>query len=222
MSKIEEAIETPPSEALQKAAETRNPLRKLYFWSLHWAGTKFATPALSLISFAEASFFPVPPDALLLPMCFAKPKKWFWYALWCTVFSVLGAIAGWAIGYFLWHAVSDFFFKWIPGFTPAKFESVASAYQKWGFWIIMAKGLTPIPFKVITISAGACQVSLSALIVASIISRGARFFLLAGLVRLFGERAKPFIEKYLPWIMILCFIALVLGLFAMVLVPHKS
>lgn len=213
-------LDIAPASAMELARQERRPLRKLYYWTLHWAGTRFATPMLCVISFAEASFFPIPPDALLLPMCFAKPKKWFAYAFWCTLFSVLGAIAGWLIGIYLWHALSGFFFKWIPGFTPAKFESMAHLYQQYGFWIIMAKGLTPIPFKIITISAGACNVPLVPLIVASIISRGARFFGLALLVRIFGERVRPFIEKYLTWVLLACFAALILGVLALKLLPH--
>jgi len=213
-------LDVPPAAAMDLARQTRNPLHKLYYWTLHWAGTRFAIPALCVISFAEASFFPIPPDALLLPMCFAKPKKWLTYAFWCTLASVLGAVAGWSIGFYLWHLVSGFFFHWIPGFTPAKFESMAALYQKYGFWIIMAKGLTPIPFKLITISAGACQVSLPTLIIAAIISRGARFFGLALLVRIFGDRARPFIEKYLTWVLLACFVALILGLFCLKFLPH--
>jgi hypothetical protein len=120
-----------PATAMELARATRSPLRKLYYWTLHWAGTRFATPMLSIISFAEASFFPIPPDALLLPMCFAKPRKWWIYAFWCTLFSVLGAIAGWLIGLYLWDATKEFFFRWIPGFTPAKFDSMAGLYQQY-------------------------------------------------------------------------------------------
>ncbi|MDD5199461.1 MAG: DedA family protein [Terrimicrobiaceae bacterium] len=209
-----------PAIAMELARRTRNPLRKLYYWTLHWAGTRYAIPALFVISFAEASFFPIPPDALLLPMCFARPKKWFVYAFWCLVASVLGAIAGWTIGLYLWHAVSGFFFHWIPGFTPERFEKMSALYQQYGFWIIMVKGLTPIPFKLITISAGACHVSLPTLVVAAIISRGARFFLLAGMVRAFGEAVKPFLEKYLDWVLLACFVLLIAGLFALKFLPH--
>jgi membrane protein YqaA with SNARE-associated domain len=209
-----------PATAMELAGQTRNPLRKLYYWTLHWADTKFAVPALFLISFAEASFFPIPPDALLLPMCFARPKKWLTYSAWCLIGSVLGAVAGWYIGLHLWHAVSGFFFHYIPGFTPERFDRMADLYKQYGFWIIMAKGLTPIPFKLITISAGACQVPLHILVVAALISRGARFFGLALLVRLFGDTVKPFIEKYLDWVLIACFVLLVGGLFALKFLPH--
>jgi len=214
-------LDAEPAAAMELARQTRHPLRKLYYWTLHWAGTRFAIPALFVISFAEASFFPVPPDVLLLPMCLAKPKKWFIYALWCTLGSVLGAVAGWLIGFYLWQAVSGFFFKWIPGFSAEKFDSMAAVYQHYSFWIIMGKGLTPIPFKLVTISAGACRVSLPTLIVAAIISRGARFFGEGLVVRLFGERARPFLEKYLTWVLLAGFVLLILGLFALNFIPHS-
>ncbi len=211
-------ITAEPATAMELARQTRNPLRKLYYWTLHWAGTRFAIPALFIISFAEASFFPIPPDALLLPMCFAKPRKWLVYAFWCTLASVLGALAGWLIGLYLWEAVSGFFYTYI--FKKAAFDAMAEWYRQHGFWVIMLKGLTPIPFKLITISAGACHVPLHIVIVAAVISRGARFFLLAGLVRAFGEQAKPFIEKYLSWVLFACFAALIGGLFTLKLLHH--
>jgi membrane protein YqaA with SNARE-associated domain len=213
-------LDVEPASAMELARQTRNPLRKLYYWTLHWSGTRFAVPALFVISFAEASFFPIPPDALLLPMCFAQPKKWHIYAFWCLLASVLGAVAGWYIGLYLWQAVSGFFYQWIPGFTAAKFDKMAILYQQYGFWVIMAKGLTPIPFKIITISAGACEVPLHILVIASVISRGLRFYGLALLVRLFGDRAKPFIEKYLSWVLLACFVLLVGGIFALKFLPH--
>ena len=199
--------------ALELARQTRHPLRKLYYWTLHWAGTRFAVPALFVISFAEASFFPIP-----LPMCFAKPRKWALYAFWCTLASVLGAIAGWLIGLYLWDAVSGFFYRYV--FTQAAFDHMADWYRQYGFWVILAKGLTPVPFKLITISAGACHVPLHIVVIAAIISRGARFFGLALLVRIFGDRARPFIEKHLTWVLLASFVLLVGGLFALKLLRH--
>lgn len=202
------------------ARATRNPLRKLYFWTLHWADTPYALFALFVISFTESSFFPIPPDVLLLPMCFARPKKWLSYAFWCTTASVLGGVAGWFIGYFVWEALSGFFYQWIPGFTPEAFARFSQLYQEHGFWVVLLKGLTPIPFKLITVSAGACHVSLGMLVVAAIISRGARFFLLAFLIRMFGATIKPFIEKYLDQVLLLGFILIVLGFLMIKFLPH--
>ncbi len=210
--------DVPPASALEQARRTRNPLHKLYYWTLHWAGTRYAIPALCVISFAEASFFPIPPDALLLPMCFSRPKKWFVYAFWCTLASVLGAIAGWAIGLYLWESVSGVFYAYV--FRREAFDQMAEWYRQHGFWVIMAKGLTPIPFKLITISAGACKVPLPVVIVAAIISRGARFFGLALLVRVFGDRARPFIERYLTPVLLGCFALLIGGLFALKFLHH--
>lgn len=204
--------DVPPASARELARRTRNPLHKLYYWTLHWAGTRFAVPALFVISFAEASFFPIPPDALLLPMCFARPRKWFFYAFVCTLASVLGAIAGWLIGFYLWEGVSGFFYAYV--FTREAFAQMAEWYRQHGFWVILAKGLTPIPFKLITISAGACKVPLPVVVGAAIISRGARFFGLALVVRIFGDRARPFIEKYLTPLLLACFVLLIGGLFA--------
>lgn len=202
------------------ARATRNPLRKLYFWTLHWADTPYALFALFVISFAESSFFPIPPDVLLLPMCFARPKKWLSYAFWCTTASVLGGVAGWFIGYFVWESLAGFFYQWIPGFTPEAFAKFSQMYQEYGFWVVLLKGLTPIPFKLITVSAGACHVPLGILVVAAIISRGARFFLLAALIRAFGGTIKPFIEKYLDQVLLLGFILIIVGFLAIKFLPH--
>lgn len=199
---MEDIVETPPGEALRKAAQARSPFRKLYYWTLHWADTQFAVPALCLVSFANASFFPVPPDALLLPMCFAQPRKWLGYAFWCTLAAVLGGVASWLIGYYLWETLSGFFLQWLPDLTAQRFEQVRELFQRYGFWVIVFKDFTPIPFKVLAIGAGICQVPLETVILASIISRGARYFLFASLVRLFGDRVKPFLEKYLDQILL--------------------
>jgi len=205
---------------MDKAKATKNPLRKLYYWTIHWAETKFALPALFTVSFAEASFFPIPPDVLLMPMCFAQPKKWVRYAFWCTMGTVLGAVGGWLIGTYLWSVLSPYFFKYVPGFTPEQFEKVSQLFREYGFWIIIIKGLTPIPFKVITICAGACKVPLWTLIVASFLSRAARFYMVAGLIRAFGERVRPFLEKHLDFILFVGFLMLLLGVASVKLVEY--
>lgn len=213
--KIDEVIGTPPVSAMERARATKNPLRKLYFWTLHWADTKHSLWALIIISFTESSFFPVPPDVLLLPMCMARPKKWLTYAFWCTAASVAGAVLGWGIGLYIWDAVSSFFYQWIPGFTQQRFEAFSALYQTYGFWVIMAKGLTPIPFKIITISAGACHVPLHIVVIASIISRGARFFVAAGLIRAFGEKARPYLEKHIERVFLVVLVLGILGFVAL-------
>jgi membrane protein YqaA with SNARE-associated domain len=152
-------------------------------------------------------------------MCFARPRKWAIYGFACTAASVVGAIGGWYIGHFAWAHLSHFFFH-LPGFTPALFDKMSHLYQQYGFWVVMVKGLTPIPFKLVTISAGVCNVPLSGLILASIISRGARFFLEALAIRIWGAKAKIFLEKHLEPMLLLFLVLLVLGLFSVLLLKH--
>lgn len=199
---------------------TRRPnwIRRMYAWTLKWVETKYALPAMCTVSFAESSFFPIPPDVLLAPMCFAQPKKWHIYAFWCTIASVVGGVFGWAIGYYLWTWTSSFFFTYVPGFSPERFAKIGEWYQQYSFWIIVAKGLTPIPYKLVTIAAGVFKVDLLTLIVASIICRASRFYLVAGLIRAFGEKGKNFIEKHLETTLIISFILLVLGIAAIKLI----
>ncbi|MFA4943492.1 MAG: YqaA family protein [Lentisphaeria bacterium] len=182
-----------------KPAPRRSWLRRLYDWTLHWADTPYGLPALALLSFAESSFFPVPPDVLLSALCFARPKRWFTYALVCSAASVIGGIFGWLIGMFLWEATSHFFFSHIPGFTEAVFSRVQDAYQENAFLAILTAAFTPIPYKVFTIASGVFQVGLGVLIGASALGRSGRFFLVAALIRQFGPRIRPFLERNFEW-----------------------
>ncbi len=186
-------------------------LRKLYDWVLHWAHTPYGTPALALLAFVESSFFPIPPDPLLMALCLSRIKKSLFYALVCSISSVLGGILGYLIGYFLWELIGDFFFTYIPGFTPAIFTIVQSKYQEHAFWAIFTAGLTPIPYKVFTIAGGVFQIDLVSFITASILGRSLRFFVVAGLLRLYGEKIKIFIEKYFNLLSIVFVILLILG-----------
>ncbi len=220
MSIKETILETPPEKAMDLARATKNPLRKLYYWTLHWADTKFALPALFLISFAESSFFPIPPDILLMAMCFAAPKKWVSYAFWCTVASVLGGVFGWYIGFGFWGVTQNFFFHVIPGFTPAVFAKVESLYQANAFIAILSAAFTPIPYKVFTIAAGVFQVAIPTLIIASIVGRGARFFLVGGLIRFFGPAVRPFLEKHFELATLVMLALAVLGFVAIKYVAH--
>ncbi len=208
------------STASEQAKATRHPIKKLYFWTLHWAETPHALPALFIISFIESSIFPIPPDVLLMAMVFGRREKWLTYAFWCTVASVLGGVLGWYIGFGFWAVVKDFFFNVIPGFTPEKFGKVEALYQNNAFWAIFAAAFTPIPYKVFTIAAGVCNVAIPILVVASIIGRGARFFLVAGLIRLFGPKVKPFLEKHFDVATILFLVLAVAGFAAIKLMPH--
>lgn len=217
---IEDYVETQPAKAMDLARATRNPLRKLYFWTLHWADTKYALPALFVISFAESSFFPIPPDILLMAMCFAVPRKWALYAAWCTVASVLGGIFGWYIGWGFWGVTQDLFYKVIPGFTPQVFAKVESLYQANAFVAVLSAAFTPIPYKVFTIASGVFHVGLPVLVTASLVGRGARFFLVAGLIRGFGPAVKPFLEKHFEAATLVMLFLAVLGFAAIKFLAH--
>ena len=200
--------------------------RRLYDWVLHWAETPYGAWALFVLSFAESSFFPVPPDVLLAPLTLGSRKKWWAFALNCSVASVLGAIAGYLIGAFLWWrgpgeftALAQFFFKHIPGFNREVFDAMKVKYDLYNFWIVFTAGFTPIPFKVITITAGAFKVNFAIFVIASAVSRSARFFLVAGLFWAFGPKIKPFIDKYFNWLCLL-FMVLLVGGFAVMKCFH--
>lgn len=187
----------------------KGPIRALYDWCIKWSRTKYAIPALFGMSFAEASFFPIPPDVLLLAMSFAQPKKAFKYAAWCTAASVIGGMFGYYIGLELWHIFSTWFIPRV--FSQAAFDKAQALYVGNAFWIIVGKGFTPIPFKLVTISAGVAQVPFGLFVGASVICRSIRFFLVAGLIYFFGERIRPFVEKYLTWLMLAALVLLVGG-----------
>ncbi len=195
------------------ARATKNPLRKLYFWTLHWADTKVAIPVLFFLSFIESSFFPIPPDVLLMAICFAKPKKWLQAALWCTVGSVLGGVLGWYIGWGLWEVVGQPIVAFYHG--ESVMQHVKDLYMTYGFWGILVAAITPIPYKVFTIASGMFQFSLPLLIVASIVGRGFRFFLVAGLIRIFGVKVRDFIEKRLELCLIVGTIIGIAGIAAL-------
>ncbi|MBP5627377.1 DedA family protein [bacterium] len=188
-------------------------LRKIYDWVMRCAPSPYALLALNLLSFSESSFFPIPPDPLLIAMSLAKPKRSLWYALWCSVSSVLGGVLGYVIGAFLWSVTKDFFFTYVPGFTPEGFATVEKLYLKYSFWCVFAAGFTPIPYKIFTIASGVFGMAFWPFIIASAVSRSARFFLVAGLIRIFGEKIKAFIDKYFN-ILTIAFLILLIGCFA--------
>jgi len=186
--------ESPPNPAA--APKRPNLLRRLYAWVLGWAETPYGTPALFVISFAESSFFPIPPDVLQIALSVSKPRRALFYAAVSTVASVLGGIVGWYIGHGLWDAVGEWFFAHVPGFTHETFSLVESKYRENAFLAVFTAAFTPIPFKVFTIAAGVFQIALPTLIVASLLGRGGRFFLVGGLIFFLGPRVKVFLEKY--------------------------
>ena len=196
--------------------------RRVYDWTLAWAYKPSSAVALFVLSFAESSCFPVPPDVLLMPLVLGNRRRWLRYATICSVASVLGAVAGFLIGWGAWQAVGQFFYDWIPGFTPERFDQVGKLYERWNFWIVFTAGFTPIPFKVITITAGVFGTGpkvagpgmfFAVFLIASTVSRSARFFFVSGLCRAFGPRITPFIDKYFNWLA-LAFVALLVGGFA--------
>ncbi|TDJ00148.1 MAG: DedA family protein [Candidatus Dadabacteria bacterium] len=188
-----------------------NMFRRLYNWVLGWANTKYGVPALAIVSFAESSFFPVPPDPLLMALSLGKPKRAFWYALVCSVMSVLGGIFGYFIGWALWGLMSSFFLTYV--FSPEAFDFVRAQYEQNAFLAILGAAITPIPYKVFTVSAGVFHINLLYLILASAIGRSARFFLEAGLVYFFGEQIRNFIDKYFNLLVTLFFILVLAGFF---------
>ncbi len=182
-------------------------LRRFYDWTLSLAASRHATWAVAAVAFAESSFFPLPPDLLLLPMALARPQRAWFYAALCTVASVCGGILGYAIGALLYDTVGH----WLIGLYGYgdKLEQFRQLYQEWGAWIILIKGLTPIPYKLVTIASGLAGYNLFWFVVLSIITRGVRFFILAALINRYGESIRDFIEHRL---------GLVMGVFAVFLV----
>ena len=181
-------------------------LRRLYDWTMGLAGHRHALPALALVSFIESSLFPVPPDILIIPMVLAARSRAWRIAVVATVASVLGGLLGYAIGAGLYETVGrpvlDFY-----GYAE-KFEGFRDAYNEWGAWIVAGAGFTPFPYKVITIASGVTGLDLVVFMLASLISRGARFFLLAALLWYFGPPIRRFIEANLPLLATLFFILL--------------
>jgi membrane protein YqaA with SNARE-associated domain len=187
--------------------------RRLYDWVLHWAETPYGTPALGLLSFAESSFFPVPPDPLLMALSLSAPRRAFLYATVASVCSVVGGLAGYAIGAWAWEHVGTLFFHYLGpmGFTPENFDLVQGKYEENAFLAVFAAGFTPIPYKVFTVAAGVFSVSLGPFFLASVLSRSARFFLVSGLIWLFGPAIKIFIDRYFNILTVAFFLLLAGG-----------
>jgi len=165
-------------------------LRRIYDWIMALSASRHAQPALAAIAFAESSFFPIPPDAFIIPMVLAQPKRAWRIALVATSASVLGGIAGYAIGTYL-----QGFSQWLIG--AQNFEAFRAAYAEWGLWIILIKGLTPIPYKLVTIASGAAHFDIAVFVLASIATRGVRFYAEVALLKAFGPAIRRFVEKYL-------------------------
>ena len=187
--------------------------RRLYDWVLRMAHHRRALPALAAVSFAESSFFPIPPDAMLIPMVIARRDQAWKIATICTVASVLGGILGYAIGYFVYETLGQWLIN-LYGLA-TQFEAYRAAYNEWGLWIILIKGLTPIPYKLVTIASGAAAFDFWVFLAASIVTRGARFFLVVALLYWFGEPIREFIERRLT-LVTTTFVVLLVGGFVVV------
>jgi len=188
-------------------------LRKLYDWTLSLAGHRHAIWALAFVAFVEASVFPIPPDILMIPMIVAMPRKAFLIAGVATLASVLGGLLGYFIGWGLFETVGDPILRFYG--KDAYFDEFAAKYNEWGAWAVLIAGVTPFPFKVITIMSGVTGLSVPVFIVASIVARAARFFIVATLLYFFGAPIRDFIEKRLG-LMFTVFMVLLVGGFAAV------
>ena len=184
-------------------------LRRLYDWCIAAADKPYAVWILGMVSFAESSFFPVPPDVMLIPMSLAQPRKAWLFALVCTITSVAGGVLGYAIGALLYDSIGGWIIQ-LYGYGN-KMDAFRESYAEWGAMIILIKGMTPIPYKLVTISLGFAGYNLFLFIVLSIITRGARFFLLAFLLNRYGPQAREIIEKRLGFWVTIGAVGLVLG-----------
>ena len=189
-----------------------NPIRKTYDWTLSLAKKKTASIWLGIISFTEASFFPIPPDILLIPLCLGAVRKAIFFATICSITSVMGGLAGYGIGYFAWDGLQEYFYQFVPGFTEEKFSKIAVWYEEWGWPLVFLAGFSPIPYKIFTISSGVLGMALLPFTIASGVSRSARFFLVALLIAKFGEPMKEKIDKHFNMLALVFGILLIGGL----------
>ena len=188
-------------------------MRRLYDWMMRTAASDHAPQALGLVSFIESSVFPIPPDIMLIPMVLAKREKAWTYATIATVTSVLGGLLGYAIGYYLYDSVGLPILKFYG--REGALDGFIQFVHEWGVPAVILKGMTPIPYKVVTIAAGVAKMNLPAFIGASIIARAMRFYLVAGLLYFFGEPIRTFIEKHLTLVTTV-FVAVLIGGFVAV------
>ena len=195
-------------------------IKRLYDWVLSWGNSRWGALALFILAFAESSFFPIPPDVLLIALCLGAITRSFRFAAICLVGSILGAAGGYAIGYYLWQdtageytALANWFYAHV--FSVEKFLQVKSLYDEYDFWIVFTAGFTPLPYKLFTITGGLFKIDIVMFFIASIVSRGLRFFLIAGLIWKFGAPIKTFIDKYFN-LLAIAFTVLLVGSFFLV------
>jgi membrane protein YqaA with SNARE-associated domain len=188
-------------------------LRSLYERTLAAAGHRHASAWLALVSFVESSIFPIPPDVMLIPMVLADRTKWIRIAAISTLASVLGGLAGYAIGLFLFDTIGQALLD-LYGYGE-KFAAFGEMYNEWGAWIVFGAGVTPFPYKVITIASGVTRLDLLVFVIASVLARGLRFFLVCGLLWRFGPAIRSFLEKHLGPLTVLFFVLLIGGFVAL-------
>ena len=187
-------------------------VRRIYDEVIHLSAKQHALFWLAVISFVESSFFPIPPDIMLIPMILATPKQAWRIAGVCTVASVIGAYLGYIIGFYFFHLIGEPLLNFYHCMD--KFNEFKNLYNEYGAWIVFGAGITPFPYKIITIASGVVNLNLVVFTIASVIARGLRFFLIAWLLYAYGEKMRTFIEKNLGWLSIL-FLVLLIGGFAL-------
>lgn len=222
MNNLEPVAETQTPSTESGASPRRGVIRRMYDWVLGWADSRFGTLALFLISFAESSFFPIPPDVLQVALSVARPRRSFFYAGVNAVGSVLGAIVGYYVGYAFWSVLGEFFYSYVPGVNEESVQHVGKLYQDNAFLSIFGAAFTPIPFKVFTIAAGVFSdyVSLQTLLVAAALGRSCRFLMVATAIFFFGERVRHLLEKHLEVMTLVLFVLVVLGFVVVKFVLH--
>ena len=186
-------------------------IRRLYDWTLAWAAHPRALWVLAAVAFVESSVFPIPPDILLIPMVLATPRRAWLIALTCTLASVAGGLAGYAIGAFAWEGLGEPILRALG--KAGSFDAFFARYNEWGAWAVLIAGITPFPYKVVTILSGATGLSLPIFVVSSIVARGLRFFVVAALLRRFGPPVQAFVEERLG-LAFTAFVVLLVGSFA--------
>lgn len=184
-------------------------IKKMYDWAMNVASNPKGLMILCAVSFIESSFFPIPPDVFLIPLVLARRTEAFKIAFYTTVSSVLGGVFGYAIGWFLYDSIGIKILNFYH--YTQQFETFCSYYNEWGAWIVFGAGLTPFPYKIITIASGVTHLNFGVFVIASVIARGMRFYLVAWLLWKYGTPMKTFIEKNLGWLSILFFVLLIGG-----------
>ncbi len=188
-------------------------IKRMYDWVLHWADTPYGVPALFCLAFAESSFFPIPPDVLLIALAIAIPKRSFYFALMCTLGSVIGGVVGYGIGHFAYAAIGEPIVQMYDG--KLVMDKIKFWYENYGFWGILIAAITPIPYKIFTIASGVFEFNFGSFMLSSVMGRSFRFFAVGTLIFYFGAPIKLFIDKYFN-ILSIAFIVLLVGGFVTV------